>query len=79
MLQRGGVCDIRCQAFWTSVIKNEEDMRRRWYNKNQDLLLENFKLEDKKLQELKQQSKKGSSKEHFEKKKKTDKKKNRKI
>lgn len=72
MLQRGGICDIRCQAFWTSVIKNEEAMRRKWYNKNKDLLLENFKLEDQKLQELKQQlsSKKSSSKKSFDKKKK---------
>ncbi|XP_076396535.1 uncharacterized protein LOC100879851 [Megachile rotundata] len=35
----GGICDARCQAFWTTMIRREEAMRIRWFLKNQQKLL----------------------------------------
>ena len=43
----GGVCDTRCQNFFTTIIKNEDKARLRWFIKHRDQLLKN--LENPKL------------------------------
>ena len=41
-MSRGGICDSRCQAFYTAMIEKEESMRMRWFVKNQQKLLEHL-------------------------------------
>ncbi|XP_043514582.1 protein ATP6V1FNB-like [Frieseomelitta varia] len=39
---RGGICDARCQAFYTAMIQKEENTRIRWFLKNQQKLLDHL-------------------------------------
>ncbi|XP_076681711.1 uncharacterized protein LOC143375933 [Andrena cerasifolii] len=41
-MSRGGICDSRCQAFYTAMIEKEESMRMRWFVKNKQKLLEHL-------------------------------------
>lgn len=42
-MSRGGICDTRCQSFYTDMIKKEESVRIRWFLKNQQKLLDRLK------------------------------------
>ena len=60
MALSGGVCDTRCQAFFTSVIEKENAMRRKWFLQNEEKLVKNLEEDSKlsqKVEDLKSLSK----------------------